>query len=333
MLLTTHPGLEAIALAELQELVPGIAGELRPDGFVGRVRIEPTALGDLHHEALKCRSIHHVVRGIEAFEFDTAQDIVARAQTWEIPELTRAYRVLCHRVGTHAFTSPALERDVGEVLFGRFTGPVRMKDWEVAVRLDVRDQRCSVGLQLTRVALSHRFYPRPFQQRTALKANVAYAALKALEYTPESLLDPFCGSGTMLLEANVLFPHARLCGSDRRSLALDGTRQNLTTYGVEAELRVRDATQVDQWPCVDAVVTNPPYGVRMGAAWNFSRFYAGWIPRIAKLLPKGRRAVVLATHETPLIDVARGSGLSLVRRIRIETGSVRPAIVVLERAP
>lgn len=329
MLLTTHPGLEAIALAELQQRVPGAVGELRPDGFVGRVRVDGS---DALAEALKCRSIHHVVRGIEAFEFTSAQDIIARARTWQLPELDRPYRVLCHRVGTHPFTSPELERDVGEVLFGRFTGRVSMKDWKVAVRLDVRDQRCSVGVQLTRVALSHRFYPRPFQQRTALKANVAYAALRALEYTPHSVLDPFCGSGTLLLEANALFPKARLYGSDRRSLALEGTRENLAAYGVDAELRVRDATQVDQWPSVDAVVTNPPYGVRMGAAWNFARFYAGWIPRVATLLPAGRRAVVLATHENPLIEVAQSSGLKLVRRIRIETGSVRPAIVVLERA-
>lgn len=342
LLVTTHPGLEALALEELEELAASaggiLEGELRPQAHLGRVRLKGRG-GDLEAVALRGRSIHHVLRRIDEFQATTLGAIVRAAARWDVPELDEgSWCVRCRRVGAHAFSSVDVEREVGAALFARCAGPVRLRGWDHCVRVELRGSHCAVGLQRTQAPLSHRFYPRPYQQRTALKANVAFAALRQLPSPPRTLLDPFAGSGTILLEAGAVLPRTRLFGSDRRSLAADGCRANLTAFGLAHRSEVR-AGEVERLAEVwedrrfDAIVTNPPYGVRMGAGLDFARFYARLLLSAGRVLAPGGSLVLLATHEDALRRAAAAQGWRVGAPLRVETRSVRPAIVRLWRPP
>ncbi len=343
--LTTHVGLEARARADLRALGLEAAAFAASEDEPGRVHVR---VDDRHLPALlTLRSVHHVGRpcGARRFEPIALGAIAEWAASLAIPELDAragegSFVVRCEREGTHDFTSPDVERAVGAALATRHGRPVSLKHPDVRIAVDVVGSRVSLDVRLTEPALSHRGYPRPYQQRTALKADVAYACLRAAEEalgaTPTRVIDPFCGSGTILLEAAELFPDARLFGSDKKPTAALGAAANLAAFGhgprttiVTAELDLaarRLGLAARSVAPLDALVTNPPYGVRMGARLDFRQLYA----RLFQTFDVPVR-VVLATEEDALREAAVALGLRVAFVARPRTGSVCPAIAVITR--
>ncbi|MET9275751.1 methyltransferase domain-containing protein [Kribbella sp. NPDC003557] len=104
---------------------------------------------------------------------------------------------------------------------------------------------------------------RAWRQRTvpgSLHPPVAAAMARLADLTPgHAVLDPFCGAGTVLLEAQLLEPSARFFGVDRDPAAIHAARTNAAG---------RDMT----WTCKDSkhlrtptdrIITNPPWNRRV----------------------------------------------------------------------
>lgn len=332
LVITTHRGLEELVARELQEHCGELSVTLRPDDFVGRVAVEDRE--DVLAAALRLRSAHHVIRVRRVGTANSLEEIVAFAEQTELPGLAEveSFAVRCRRVGEHGFRSPEVERKVGAVLFHR-GHKVNLKEPAMTVRVDVRGDRVSIAEQLTPVAMSHRYYPRPYQQRTSLKANVAYACLRGLKVVPKRLLDPFCGSGTMLLEAGHLWPKTELFGGDKKPAAVAGARSNLEAYGVTAKLVEGQAERIGALlpGPFDAIVSNPPYGVRMGGRLDFERFYAELLEAFGAVLSPGGEVVLLVVIEPAMEIAAKAGGWNWEVLTRVETGSVRPGVFRLWR--
>ena len=109
----------------------------------------------------------------------------------------------------------------------------------------------------------------------------------------EVMLDPFCGTGGILIEAGLLGIHA--VGSDFDPLMIMGSRQN----SADASLILGDATQLPIGDStIDTVVTDFPYGqsVCIRKTDTMDNLYAGSLDEIRRVLKPGRRAVVV-THK------------------------------------
>jgi 23S rRNA G2445 N2-methylase RlmL len=347
--ITTNPGLEGLAAAELGERLAGHGLdpanlERLPGALKGRLRVRhPAPFAELRTAAEALRSVHHLLRPVTQFHLPDDAPLAAieaalgQADLRELAD-GASFRVSCDRHGDHPFTSPEVERAAGAALVARYGAPVDLTGYAVHVRVDVADDRCAVAVQLTRHALSHRF-DRLFGPRVALKPNVAYACLRLGGVGPATprLLDPFCGSGTMLAEAGWLAPAAELWGLDRQQRAVTGTRANLEAVGLGERLRVQqgDARRLGEvYPAghFDAMVTNPPFGARLGRSIRFADFYADFLTAADRVLAEGGRLTLLAREHGALHRALRRTGVFRVRtELRIETNKVYPAIYVLER--
>ena len=124
---TTHPGLEDLLLEELSALYPGEGAEV--DARKGRVRIPRAWVGE---EALGLRLAHHLVlfraRLLLSREDPLgALERAALALPWPELEGAGSFRVEARREGEHPFTSPEVERRVGEALHRAYGVPVDLK--------------------------------------------------------------------------------------------------------------------------------------------------------------------------------------------------------------
>ena len=375
LLLTTNPGLESIVAEEFcqrcaDEGMPAPQVELRPFGFGGQVIVH-AGVGGVE-TALRLRSIHHVLRllyrfdvtdeskAVEVFADNPASDVASDSEDPAIPapcsavariyrelrqrgvpelEAAASFRVTTKRTGTHDFTSLDVQRFAGGALLARHQCTVDLLNHDVDVRVDVIEHTCIVGIQLSRRALSKRI-SRSLRPVAALKANVAYAMLHLAGVNAEtrSLLDPFCGSGTILLEAADLHPHLRLFGCDYNATALVAARSNLANagHGDRAALCCCDARRMAAVyeRLFDAIVTNPPFGIRHGQRIDFDGFYYRLLEQVSQLLrPRGR--LTLLSWKRGVIDrVNRRQGLFRQLHSRVvETGGIYPRIYVLERRP
>jgi 23S rRNA G2445 N2-methylase RlmL len=346
LLLTTHPGIEDLVAAELAErcAAAGVghgAVELRADGLAGRVRAvveaERTAALGI---ASGLRSVFHLLRPVDVFDLDPVDPlgaIRARLATLALPELEAeetSFRVRCERQGQHLFTSEQVAAAAGAGVLDRLRRPVRMTGFDVLLRVDVRDQRVAVAVQHSHSALADRF-AHLYNQRSSLRPTLAWSMLRLLGQRPASLLDPFCGAGTILAEAAQVLPGVRLWGSDFSDRAVEGAGLNLEAAGVSAELRCGDALDLQAlWGGpMEAVVSNPPFGLQLGARIDFYRFYPRLLDSLAAVVPPGGRVALLVWKRAIFNRTAWRSGgpfRSIHVRI-VEMGNVFPGLFVMER--
>ena len=230
----------------------------------------------------------------------------------------------------------------------------------IIVRFD-RD-RCTISADSSGAHLHQRGY-RTSVTQAPMRETLAAALIMASDWDRKSpLLDPFCGSGTIPIEAALMsaeisagknrsfqFMHwpdfdaaqwkqvlaesnsrvrhdsgVSIIGSDRNAAALRAARENAERAGVNDMLRFEkaDAERLTADQPVGWLVSNPPYGVRLGDRAEsqrlLSRFgqrlvdeFAGW--RIAILAPAGAERLV---------------GFPLETRLKTTNGGLRVQVLV-----
>lgn len=342
--LTTNPGLEALAFDELKEVcaAAGLAApERRDSGMKGRLLAACAApWNTLNSLALSLRSVHHVLRPLAHFSLpaDTPLEAVRKhLAAVPIPDLEdgqRTFRVTATRVGTHDFTSDDVARMAGAGVIDRSGNPVNLTQPEVTVRVDVVDDACSVGIQVTDKALSLR-HGHAYRQRVSLRATVAYAMLRmsGLSRRPRLIADPFMGSGTLLLEAGAVFPEAALFGGDKFDRPAEGAQRNLEDAGLMGRTRIvqgdaRDLDQVLEPGSVDLIVSNPPFGVQLGQRMNFFAFYLRWLQASRTVLSDDGRLVALVHKQDAFRAACNRAGYRILATRVVETANLFVAIFV-----
>jgi len=98
---------------------------------------------------------------------------------------------------------------------------------------------------------------RPFFHPTGMNAREARALVNMSAVMPgETFLDPFCGTGALVIEAALL--GARAIGIDADPTMVEGARRNAAYFGVSATFILGDARNIP-FPS-DAIATDLPYG-------------------------------------------------------------------------
>jgi tRNA (guanine6-N2)-methyltransferase len=144
------------------------------------------------------------------------------------------------------------------------------------------------------------------------------------------VLDPFCGSGTLLLAARRQATNVELLGSDHASVEI--ARRNLANC---VQLSTQKAEQIQQSDrSIDRVVANLPFGKRVGSHQDNVRLYPAALAEIARVLTDDGRAVLLTEDKRLLRDaVAHTKGLKLAKeRVLRFNGATPTAFVILRTA-
>ncbi|MEU2041357.1 N-6 DNA methylase [Nocardia niwae] len=163
------------------------------------------------------------------------------------------------------------------------------------------------------------------------------ADLAAIASPPETVLDPACGSGTLLAEA-VRVGARTVRGQEVLAVQAKRTAALLRSRGVglEIDIRTGDSLLADAFPSLaaDAVLVNPPYQQRdwgadelaLDSRWQYSVPSRGeselaWVQHALAHLRPGGVAVLLL----PPAVAARGSGRK-IRSELVRAGAVRAMV-------
>ena len=100
---------------------------------------------------------------------------------------------------------------------------------------------------------------KPFFHPSAMPSKLARCMVNLARAKPgEFVLDPFCGTGSTIIEA--AFVGCKVLGFDVQRRMAEGTRRNLKHFGVEAEgVVVADSRRLPLRR-IDRIVSDPPYG-------------------------------------------------------------------------
>jgi hypothetical protein len=204
------------------------------------------------------------VRGVRRLPERVAYDIVASI------EGRRRYSRFDVEASIGAALAPALggeflARDASGLAVGNGGGSSSSSSSgrpDLTVRVFVRDERATIAVRLWRTPLHRRVYKADTGPGTLHPP--AAAALAALAAPEEgTLADPFCGDGTIAIEAALARPGLTVLASDIDPERVTNARRNAERAGVPVTVSRADAWQQDA-ARADALVTNPPWSQAVG---------------------------------------------------------------------
>ena len=103
------------------------------------------------------------------------------------------------------------------------------------------------------------FNQRPYVTSSSLPSRLALALVNLVASPGEHLLDPCCGTGTIVMSA--AHYGIRATGTDINPRMVGATTKNLRHYGLKAEVRLEDARTIEGK--YDAIATDLPYGISL----------------------------------------------------------------------
>ncbi|MCK4475907.1 MAG: methyltransferase domain-containing protein [Methanophagales archaeon] len=161
------------------------------------------------------------------------------------------------------FLDRGLERKAGEII-KRKGYKVNLRNPSKTFVLLLTKQTCFFCLLLHSVDKKQfeerKPHLRPFFSPGVIMPKFARALVNLSRIKEKELfLDPFCGTGGILIEAGMI--GATLVGIDVQEKMVRGAEENLGIYGLNGDLIVGDASKMAlRDNSVDAVVTDMPYG-------------------------------------------------------------------------
>jgi tRNA (guanine10-N2)-dimethyltransferase len=254
---------------------------------------------------------HHIIKvlGIGCGGEEDVLDVVSN----NMPDLEGTYSIRVKRVRDYSpLNTESMERKIGGVFFKR-GAHADLKDPEIQYRVILTEDKCIFGIMcgsIDRSAFEARkphhkpfFYPGVLMPRVAL-------ALVNISKPERSLFDPFCGTGGILVEAGLI--GLKVIGGDMQRKILLGAKMNLDHYNVDYSLMFEDACGLALGDnCIDAVVTDPPYGRSAAIKAQSLEYMLGKsLKEVYRVLKPGRRAVFIS--ERPIEKLVKEAGFEVV---------------------
>ena len=191
------------------------------------------------------------------------------------------------------------------------------------VRIFLEHTEALVGVRLAATPLHRRSYKQE-QRPGSLKPPVAAALLEMLDLQPgETLLDPCCGAGTILVEAARRGGLAQ--GGDSDGDAVAATLSNAENAGVALSVKQWDARSLPLTDgSVDSIACNLPWDRQIAIDGDETFFYTQLCTEMERVLAPGGR-IALLTNRPELLHFGR---LVCHEQVEISLFGQRPTIGV-----
>jgi putative N6-adenine-specific DNA methylase len=370
----TPPGVESVTARELAGL------GIQPDGTEpGGVSFRAPAAG-LHAANLELRTASRILVRLGSFHAASFAELERRAGrlAWDRflgPDVVPEFRVTSRK--SRLYHQGAVEERLARIVEnGRERAGIveNRREWtrvgENGTQLFVvrifRDE-CTVSVDSSGELLHRRGYRRDGGE-APLRETLAAAMLLESGWDGRTpLADPFCGSGTIPIEAALLargiapglhrsfaferWPEtdhgawggirssaqsrvlprapAPIVGADRDARAIEAAAENAARAGVAADLELRRApVSAFVGPTSNGhIVTNPPYGVRVGERAKLRGLYVQFGRMVRERCPGW-----VVTMLSPRPELEHATGLPFTSRLLTSNGGLRVRIVSTRKA-
>ncbi|UCC57847.1 MAG: N-6 DNA methylase [Candidatus Bathyarchaeum sp.] len=247
-----------------------------------------------------------------------------------------AVRVRRVRGVTPQLTGVELERKLGEQILEKIAKTkVDLTNPKKTFFGVLTEKKFVFGLQIAEIAT------KPFSERrprrrlvfhpTAMPAKLARVMVNlAQPKVGDLILDPFCGTAGILIEAGLM--GCRVIGFDAKPHMLRGGLKNLLHYGIEPEGVVVADARHPPVSNVDCIVTDPPYG-RSASTLGMStrRIVEDFLASVGDMLPRSRRICMASPKSIEIAEAGEEAGFKhLESHFVYVHGSLTREIAVFE---
>ncbi len=253
------------------------------------------------------KTVNRVVVLFAFEEFEDLNNIKRIVMNSEIC-ISGTFGVVTERRGTHDFTSIEVSAAIGEAILDKCpNAEVNLNNPDTRVWAFVKNNLFMFGIDTTGISLHRRGY-RIKKHPAALNPVIAAAMIRLSRWRNGVLIDPFCGSGTIPIEAYHSFKRVPnmfrdfsfrnlpmfneetlrkiinerklkksepiIIGIDKEEKYIQYATEN--AHKARAKITFKRGLAQEMHKIVDHadfIVTNPPYGLRMGNRKKVFKLY------------------------------------------------------------
>ena len=241
------------------------------------------------------------------------------------PKGKPTYHLVTQMIGTHGYRRIDASHAMADGLAGVFPASWKpaAENAAVEVWLTIHGATGVCGLRLTDRTMRHRTW-KTEHVAASLRPTMAAAMVRLAGSAPgDIVLDPMCGTGTILGEQIELSKQRRagrveLLGGDLDMNALRAASVNLRKVG-PAFLGRWDATCLPiAGESIDRIICNPPFGKQLSSPEEIGPLYRATIRECDRVLKDGGRAVFLVSEMPALREAIRPVQWEAQRQLRVE---------------
>lgn len=305
----TPVGMEHLVANEIREKLPvAHLFESHRNVFTA---LDPADDNDYRQAAQKIRTADDVYRYLGSCEgIDRTKGSLDRliafvkaivAEDMPVNKNSGYFRSTVSFVGKRNFNRYSVEEKINTVLAERFRlRPLSNErsdskvPGELRLRCHIEDQTAFWGWGWQDTPLHRRSW-RSIRYSGQLHTPVAAGMVRALSPKPDrTIIDPFCGSGTLLIETAIQYPDSTLLGFDIKREAIEVAQQSAVLAGVTLKLEVGDSFEAIQTGNSFHLISNPPWDEKHQiSGGNRERFVKG----LGDLVTQSASAVLLMPED------------------------------------
>lgn len=307
----TLPFSELKAILETEGFRYKVTGKLKQ---IMRVETDIESVKSIVHRAAMTRVCNTELAYCDA----TTEEIFAKVRSAPLEDFLKKGETFVVRMRRIEESAPQLigeelERKLGAVMLQRVKGAkVKLTNPDKTFFGVLTDNKFIFGLKLAEIVpkpfMERRPRKRPFFHPSAMPSKLARCMVNlAQPKAGELVLDPFCGTASMLIEAGLI--GCRVIGFDAQKRMIRGSMRNLAYYNVQPDgLAVADAQHLPITR-VDCIVTDPPYGRSSSTMGRETgQIVKDFLSRVDDHIQKGRRICIAAPKSIKIGKLSRELG-------------------------
>ncbi len=206
-------------------------------------------------EFLGCCKINDLLKTVKQLKYD-----------FNIP-----FRIRVHSLGFKK-DSKELEKKIANIIWKKIKEcgkkpKVDLENPKTSFEAFLTENKAYFGVKIAELDRKQFFKrspkKRPFIRPVTMDPRIARVMVNlARTKKGEKILDPFCGTGGILIEAGLI--GMKIYGVDLDLEMVNGCKKNLNYFGIKGKIIQGDARELDKIfkeNYFDGIITDPPYGI------------------------------------------------------------------------
>jgi tRNA (guanine10-N2)-dimethyltransferase len=276
------------------------------------------------NQAIKRLSYTHEV--FQVLIDSVEEELITRAKEYPWVGIIKSdYAVRVKKMDKKSiFNTSNLEWEMGRIIRDDLgeNARVNLDDPSNFIRVVISGGRVFVGLRMGEISKKHFYnlkpHKRPFFYPGSMSPKLARCMVNLTRvHAGETVLDPFCGTGGILIEAGII--GTRVIGTDIDYKMVKGTQKNLEHCQIcDFQVFQEDARKLKLPEKVRAIVTDPPYGISASTGGERSEnLYQQSMVALQELLMEDGRVCLATPHYLDLDEVLMGTKFKIIEQHHI----------------
>ena len=198
---------------------------------------------------------------------------------------------------------------------------------DLAVRVDVIENKCSIYKQLTHSQM--RFRGNNFNStQGSIRPPIAHCLVRISQPKNDDVFyDPFCGAGTIPFERS-FYKSKKIFASDYNNAVLEIARTNLNQSVIVFSADAAKSKMKDN--SVNKIVTNMPWGKQVKVE-NIEKLYLDFLKEVKRTLTVNGKAVILTDQVMIIENLCNALELNCSRITELSLHGLHPVVFMISK--